>query len=465
MAELGAVQPSPSPTDSTRIPPLPHIHSLPIDIMYCIYLACHAEDPRHFATTASHVCRSWRGLALGAAVFWTQLIFTRNRLSVEKNATWAERSGEVLVDVEITEKAFDKASVKTARAVLHLLKAERRRLRSFNVHREIPMKIRRMLFDGLRYVEAPKLEELRIEMDEEYESRRWRPRAFEAGAPSLRRLAIKRREFDWSSSFVTGLTAFRISAVPGLTPLVAYDVLARASQMKSLSLMMWDEVDPSWETAALDSFTPTPAIHHSLTYLQAPPKILNALQQQFRFPALRHLHIYDSECWDPPLGPLPPLNDVYPDLRRLTLHAWTGGDSRTLETKLNDYLVGFATMTSITTVAFDRIYWTSEDGVGSIFGRFGKRYPPRTDTIIVDEEVESSSYIGPSLSVVKDLVESRMDVEGIVPIRHLSLKLRDWEKESNKEDEVLEWLRSNIEDFHVGGPSEMEEESKFWGDI
>lgn len=459
MAELEAAQPAPPPSNSTIPPAFTPMRFLPTDVVYCIYLACHHHDPRHFATIASHVCKSWRELALGAATLWTDLVFDRSRYTVEKNVAWALRSGECLLNVDIQSKAFKKASVATARGVLRLLKSERHRIQTLKVDDDIPMKIRRMLFDGLRDVAVPQLRELRVQVDDDGESRGWKLRLFEA--PTLERLAIRRREFDWSSPLIATLKAFKITSVPDFIPSVAHDIFTRAQRLESFNLLLSDRLDPSWDTAAIDIVAPTPIVHHALSYLHVPPKILKYLQQAFHFPALRHLRISDFYYHQPPLGSSPPLDDVFPGLQRLTIHIWTGGDSEALETKLNDYLIGFANIKTIKTVVFDSIYWTDEDGEGSIIGRFGQKIPSCVDTVIVEEEHDGHGNLGNDYTVVKAFVESRMKAEGIVPIRHLELKLP---YDSPENAEVLEWLKSNVDEFFMG-PPESEESKPFWGDF
>lgn len=425
--------------------------------MYCIYLTSFLDDPQRFPFTASQVCTSWRDLAFGMHILWTDLAFNGNRHTVDKNTAWAERSGDLPLDIHLQNTVFEKSSIKRTRRILRLLKAEAHRIRILDVDKEIPMKIRRMLFDGLRGVNLPRLHELRAEMDVWNNSRRWKHPFFENQAPNIRRLAIRQEPFEWSSSLIPGLVAFRITLVPLFTPAVAHGILTRASGLKSLIIRLYHEVPPEWSSP--DSFAPIRIVHHTLTNLNAHSYIIKHLIRKFRLPALRYLEINDCDPWteDPFPGPTPPLNEVAPSLQRLTLYVQLDGDTVRLETKISDWLIGFSTMPSITKITFTGTYFADGTGEESIFGRFGSRIPPCVDTVVLD-----AGWIGCYLASAKEFVMSRMDAKGVAPVRSLTLKPENWKQV--RYDPDLEWLRNNVEEF-IFTSDKPWTEGPFWGDF
>lgn len=437
------------------------IQSLPIDVVYCIFLACVPDAPRKFATTASHVCRSWRSLALGAAVLWTDLVFDRNRWTVEKNTAWVARSGQAFLDMEIRNDAFEKASIKTARNIVRLIKAQSHRVRILNMGDDMPLKVYRLLFDELRYVRAPELLEIRVENNNWYQSQRWMPRLFEPGAPKLERLALKFTLFDWSSPLLHKLRALRFNRARNFSPTDATDILTRAPRLQSVIFQMWDDLEPEWNeiVPVSTSNKPTLVAHDSLVSFLSAERVFYRLAHQFRFPSMKYLELSNPYMWDPSLGPAPPFNDILPQLEHLTIAVRCNGDNFHVESKLTDMLSGFATMKTITTIEFLDMYFRNPGGEHDLLGGFGRLLPPNVHTILLE-----ACVIGDKLASLKAFVASRKDVEGIAPIRKLSLKV-EWEPslEAYQEDEDLKWLEENVKDLHLGLFVDHPDVRPYWG--
>lgn len=423
--------------------------------MHCVFSASRHGDPDWFPVTISRVCRSWRLFVMGSPTLWASISLSGKAASIERNRVWLERSREALLYVEIRAEGFQKASVKAMREIVHLLLPHGHRFRILNVTDELPVKVLRMFFDRLRDVEMPYLQEVKVETFDRWRCPRWNPPLSHSKLPRLERLSLQCFRFDWKSPLLQNLRALRLALTPNFTPAVARDILQHAPRLKALVIMMYDEVDPSWYRAERSTTPLELTIHDSLDYLFVPPLIMTHLQR-FRFSALRHLDTGVYEPWEPSWGPSPPLNDVFPQLDRITLTLRQGGIPEDLERHTRDILCGFSTMTSITTVAFEDTVFVEEDldCDPELFSRLGARFPPRTDTVIIED-----GYVGESLWNMLGLVLSRDDRDDITPIRRLTLKVSNWK--TLEEDGNFEFLRSQVQELTLG-PPEPDDMKSYW---
>ncbi|KAG9045617.1 hypothetical protein FS837_006003 [Tulasnella sp. UAMH 9824] len=182
-----------------------HILGLPYDILYLIFGFTWAQTPpqtQHNVPVAiSHVCRLWRQHALDTPGFWTSLRFKRPFPAIEKYSTWLERSKDSPFDLEIGWQPFEGASVKNAKAIMRLIFPHVHRLRSLQV-RDVPFKIRQLIFDRLNDVHLPSLETLDVKWGWAFDEprhpteRKFKPFCY-GDAPNLRHVALERIQSDY----------------------------------------------------------------------------------------------------------------------------------------------------------------------------------------------------------------------------------------------------------------------------
>ncbi|KAG8963741.1 hypothetical protein FRC05_004534, partial [Tulasnella sp. 425] len=201
---------APNPKESDRLdrdPETPsdlcqksHILDLQYDIIYLVF-TFGWEQRRDFPVVVSHVCRLWRQYALDTPGFWSSLKFRTAVPEIEKYRTWLERSRGSPFDLLIDWQPFQGASVKHAKAIMRLVFPHVQRMRSLQVH-QVPLKIRRLIFDRLDGTQLPSLETLDVKrgwgFDEGPSSREGKFKPFKNGdAINLKSVFLQRIPHDY----------------------------------------------------------------------------------------------------------------------------------------------------------------------------------------------------------------------------------------------------------------------------
>ncbi|KAG8924668.1 hypothetical protein FRC01_011202, partial [Tulasnella sp. 417] len=154
-----------------------------------------------FPVIISHVCRLWRQHALDTPGFWTSLRFKSPIPKIEKYHAWLERSKDAPFDLEVGWQPFEGASVKHAKAIMRLIFPHVQRLRSLQV-RDVPFKIRQLIFDRLNNAHLPSLETLDVKWGWAFDERpsptdrKFKPFCY-GDAANLKHVALERIQYDY----------------------------------------------------------------------------------------------------------------------------------------------------------------------------------------------------------------------------------------------------------------------------
>ncbi|KIO23268.1 hypothetical protein M407DRAFT_27259 [Tulasnella calospora MUT 4182] len=182
---------------TVQLSPL-HVNDLPYDVFHLIFSICcqTSKGTAAFPVLATHVCRIWRQYALSIPSLWTNLEFRQKKPHFERYRIWLERANGAPFDVLIERGPFQKASVKHAKEIMHLIIPNIASLRTLVVKR-VPHKVLRIIFDRLALITAPQLRTLTVKASRktawssEGVPSKWKFKPFIQGeAPKLRELNL-----------------------------------------------------------------------------------------------------------------------------------------------------------------------------------------------------------------------------------------------------------------------------------
>lgn len=337
------------------------IDVLPDDLLYSIFLTYGglAGSYQIFPTTASHVCRRWRRLVLGASMLWSSIIVTKGDTPMEKYAEWIRRSRDAPLDIELWRQAFRRDSAISITEVLRLLLPEVRRWRSLkfsNVSGSWPSQLNdqvvRQFFDQLRDILVPQLESLTIRARWGPRSLPWTFQAFQQGTPRLRRVDLAFSSVPWSSPLLRNLHTLQLGAPEELSVESQahhlLDILLHSPKLQSLTVYpSGDSTLPSTLVVLAPPSHDFQSISHLyLTYLSITPTLLHVMRPFLdQLPALKTFRL---ACYMDASGPASPIDRIAPGLERLIIDGY--GSVQPFFPEV--HLPTFAKSTSITSIEF-----------------------------------------------------------------------------------------------------------------
>lgn len=398
-----------------------HILGLPYDILYLIFAFTWTQTtpPKQydFPVVISHVCRLWRQHTLDTPGFWTSLRFKHRIPAIEKYRTWLERSKASPFDLEINWPPFEGASVKNAKAIMRLIFPHVHRLRSLQV-RDVPFKIRQLIFDRLNKVHLPLLETLDVKWGWAFDERpsptkrKFKPFCY-GDAPNLRHVALERIQPDYVIHKFNKLKTLDI---------ISWDVLGNSSHENAKTIQDILSLLPDLRTLRIDreyfpdshstqlTFTTPPVTHSSLEelYLNASQDDIDTVVCALNLPALRRLGRSPGVDLPISISSLPTMaqarpSHLFPNLVNLRLYRRPASgepviDSRNMEC-FERALAGVPQLESLT---LDQVNLEDNKHLGPLTRRC-----PRLKRLIF---VYCSGLV---LKELQAMIQSRRDPEGM----------------------------------------------------
>ncbi|KIO20828.1 hypothetical protein M407DRAFT_29540 [Tulasnella calospora MUT 4182] len=423
-----------------------HVLNLPYDILYLVFTLSWSEaghKQHDFPVLISHVCRVWRQHALDTPGFWTLLKFESTIPEIEKYRTWLERSKDSPFDLEIGWLPFEGASVKHAKAIMRLIFPHVQRLRSLQV-RDVPFKIRQLIFDRLNSAQLPSLETLDVKWGWAFDERpsptdrKFKPFCH-GDAANLKHVALERIQSDY--------VIYRFKKLRTLD-IISWNVFSNYSRKNAKTVQDILSLLPDLRTLRIDreyfpdsrsiqsTATIPPSTHTSLEelYLNASQDDIDTIVCALVLPSLRRLgrspgtDLPVGTCCLPTIGQARP-SYLFPNLVGLRLHGrQTSGeplvDSRNMES-FERALAGLPKLESLT---LDQVHLEDNKHLAPL-----TRTCPQLKRLLF---VYCSGFV---LKELRAMIQSRCDPKGMgsnslesVHVDGLQERLRRLQKEATE---------------------------------
>lgn len=327
------------------------VSTLAEDILRLILLIIHHDDgPASRNIRISHVCRSWRNLALDTAALWTQITFEAGLFECryEQQAEWLRRSKTAPLDISIRNLSFT-GWEPDSETVLSMIQPHSYRWKSFRLSADVVETIK-WFCDKLTMLHVPELEHFNAACELHTLARPshaldW----FQHGAPKLKEFVVSNSDLKVGRNSIESLSGLRIIDVSSVTfgsypsegIKIMLELIERSPDLECIRL--WDHF--SMRNQSIDTF-PTSKIIHAhrlvdldiqsasvlstalLPHVQFPaltkltgsiaPKVLPVIHEFNPFPHIKFL-IIKMTTWDQPMAALPRLVSRLIALEDLTI--------------------------------------------------------------------------------------------------------------------------------------------------
>lgn len=372
---------------------------------------------------------------MGARAPWTHIVFDNSQpsLMIDRAATWMERSGKLLLDIEMQNVCNGSDALVTMSSICALIHREAHRWRSFTIspcyESHVYIEIHRAMCEWLRDISLPQLQVLEVgtAKDEGFE---WGPAP--SDVPKLTHLTARGSCSSWRNpAILFRLTYLAVDWCHDWTYLSCLDVLRQSPCLEALVAR-----SPSLRDLTHSPISPPPLVlHTSLSYLSVSPTAFIKLIPSLRLLALENLHLWGDSFWDPNEHKLTSEYIAHiPKLWRITFRQGTPDQPCQ---RILTHASLFAEVSTITTVAIQN----QRFNYGTILDQLLNLVPPKTDTVVLDD----CSFHGAKGAVRK--MENRMK-EGATRLHALHVSTPANRGDAFTEGE-LEWFRTNVPDFSI----------------
>ncbi|KAG8933838.1 hypothetical protein FRC03_004944 [Tulasnella sp. 419] len=204
-------------------PPRPKgIHALPDNVlahmMLCGVLSNSTSrtvlvrERVDFPLAVSHVCQSWRNLALAIPDLWTYITMNEGR-PYDRTLDWMKRSRDLLLDIDLDLRTLSEEGV-TQRSFLiaiNIILPSLTRWNSLRIRAHLELLLTAF---HVFTVPAPRLRSIVFWGWSSQAPSEPPPKIFKSKAPMLERLQLHHMGLDWASSSYSSLTDLSLSFLP-----------------------------------------------------------------------------------------------------------------------------------------------------------------------------------------------------------------------------------------------------------
>jgi len=239
---------------------LSFIFRLPTEILVTIFVHCardyHSKVSGHRTPTApcwvnvSYVCRHWRNVALNCSTLWTYLFVTSQRWTEELLA----RSGQGSLKLHANTDSSHCDSTLLELGIVEQVMNQVERIQELRLH--LPFTSSDHRFFSKLSSRAPRLQNLKISTEDDFDFSQWSSVLFDGDTPALRTLELTGCPVPWYSFKLSGLTTLGLNNIPVRFHQNTVDLLATLSCMPNLEHLYLDN-----SLASASSFLSSMAFH------------------------------------------------------------------------------------------------------------------------------------------------------------------------------------------------------------
>lgn len=425
----------------------PPVHRLAYDDLHLIFSLCWDPSRDTFPIAASHVCRRWRMFILEMPCLWSYVHFRRQEpsLSMEKYATWVQRSKDAPLHIVISEKPLKEFTVKDVEAIAEMIGPHTQRWRSFQID-PASLKTIRIILDHLSECRLPQLEDLRIV---EWSNGFRGPEEPEWGSlgllpfytPQLRKLELVGVVADFNSPLFHNLRTLHLEdeyleqLEAQTAKNVVHQLLRQSPHLKQLHLenprprlRIWPRSPPPFPVIIEDPLTHSHLVDLTLDLQRT---AYDAIIPSTRFPALRSFHsprksTVRLDGWH--LRSLATISP-FPSLKQLDLSA--SPDNPQEDLYLPEALSTLTALEELALGQFDMI-------------RVAKALPTLGHSCPQLSDLELFSCMRVDLNEIRSLVDRRLQVDGMTGLRTIRI-FGGFDDAFPELAATKDWLKQHVE--------------------